>query len=202
MKAWEHLKTIVHHKNLVREGCFRVGLYRQGIMHDWSKYTPVEFLVGCRYYQGNKSPNNAEREEKGYSSAWLHHKGRNKHHLEYWIDYAPKGNKQMQGMRMPDKYVVEMFIDRIAACKNYQKENYTDRSPLEYYEHGRDHYMLHDETRKLLEKLLHMLAEEGEEKVFRYIRIHVLKNARIPKRKRIRRNRRRRQKSERRIRQC
>ena len=98
--------------------------------------------------------------------------------------------------------VVEMFIDRIAACKNYQKENYTDRSPLAYYEHGRDHYMLHDETRKLLEKLLHMLADEGEEKVFRYIRIHVLKNAGRPKGKRIRRNRRRRQKSERRIRGC
>ena len=122
MKAWQHLKTIVHHKNLVRQGCFKVGLYRQGLMHDWSKYTPVEFLVGCRYYQGNKSPNNAEREEKGYSTAWLHHKGRNKHHLEYWIDYSAKGDRQMTGMRMPEKYVVEMFMDRIAACKNYQKE--------------------------------------------------------------------------------
>ena len=83
----------------------------------------------------------------------------------------------MTGMRMPEKYVVEMFMDRIAACKNYQKEHYTDRSPLAYYEHGKDHYMLHKETRKLLEKLLHMLADEGEEKVFRYIRVKILKNA-------------------------
>lgn len=174
MKAWQHLKTILHHKKMVREGCFKVGLYRQGIMHDWSKYTPTEFLVGAKYYQGDKSPNNAEREEKGYSAAWLHHKGRNKHHLEYWIDYSVKDDC-MTGMRMPEKYAVEMFIDRISASKNYQKERYTDKSPLLYYENGKDHYMMHEDTRKLLEKLLHLLADRGEDYVYRYIRVKVLK---------------------------
>ena len=177
MKAWQHLRTILHRKNLVRKGCFKVGLYKQGIMHDWSKYTPTEFLVGCRYYQGTASPNNAERADKGYSSAWLHHKGRNKHHLEYWIDYAADTG-YMTGMRMPTKYVVEMFIDRISASKNYQHENYTDRSPLEYYEKGKGHYIMHEETRALLEQLLQMLADEGEEKVFDYIRTDILKNKR------------------------
>lgn len=177
MKAWQHLRTILHHKNLVRKGCFKVGLYRQGIMHDWSKYTPTEFLVGCKYYQGNASPNNAERADKGYSAAWLHHKGRNKHHLEYWIDYSAETGL-MSGMRMPERYVVEMFIDRISASKNYQKEKYTNQNPLRYYEHGKGHYIMHEETRALLEKLLHMLAEEGEEKVFDYIRTDILKNKR------------------------
>ena len=88
IKAWKHLCTILHHKNLVRAGCFKIGLYKQGLLHDMSKYTPTEFLVGCKYYQGTMSPNNAEREDKGYSAAWLHHKGRNKHHMEYWIDYG------------------------------------------------------------------------------------------------------------------
>ena len=90
MKAWRHFRTITHHKILVMKGCFKLGLYRQGLLHDMSKYSPTEFLVGCRYYQGTRSPNNAEREAKGYSSAWLHHKGRNKHHYEYWIDYGMK----------------------------------------------------------------------------------------------------------------
>ena len=88
MKAWKHFCTINHHKHLVMKGCFAVGLYKQGLLHDLSKYTPTEFLVGCKYYQGTMSPNNAERKDKGYSSAWLHHKGRNKHHMEYWIDYG------------------------------------------------------------------------------------------------------------------
>lgn len=175
MKAWQHFKTINHHKFLVMKGCFWVGLYKQGLLHDLSKYSPTEFLVGCKYYQGTASPNNREREAKGYSSAWLHHKGRNKHHLEYWIDYGVGTDKTMVGMKMPLKYVVEMFIDRVSASKNYQKEKYTDESPWQYYEKGRGNYMIHPDTQKLLEKLLRMLAEEGEDKTFSYIKNVLLK---------------------------
>ena len=86
MKAWQHFKTITKHRHLVRAGCFRVGLYWQGLTHDLSKYSLTEFLPGAKYYQGNRSPNAAEREDKGYSEAWMHHKGRNRHHYEYWTD--------------------------------------------------------------------------------------------------------------------
>lgn len=64
-KAWRHFKTITGHKILVMKNCFRVGLFRQGLMHDLSKYSPVEFGTGVKYYQGDRSPNAAEREEKG-----------------------------------------------------------------------------------------------------------------------------------------
>lgn len=175
MKAWQHLKTINHHKMLVMKGCFRVGLYKQGLLHDLSKYTPTEFLVGCKYFRGDISPNNIERKEKGYSSAWLHHKGRNKHHMEYWIDYGVGEQRGITGMKMPLKYVVEMFIDRMSASKNYLREKYTDQSALEYYEHGKEYHILHNDTRVLLEQLLHMLAEQGEEAVFRYIKDVLLK---------------------------
>ena len=120
MKALAHFHTITKHKILVMKECFRVGLYRQGLLHDLSKYSPSEFLIGCKYYQGDRSPNNAEREDKGYSSAWLHHKGRNKHHYEYWIDYSLDGKHVLAGMKMPVRYVVEMFLDRIAASKVYK----------------------------------------------------------------------------------
>ena len=181
MKAIRHFQTITKHKIYVMRECFRVGLYRQGLLHDLSKYSWTEFRIGCRYYQGTRSPNNAEREEKGYSSAWLHHKGRNKHHYEYWIDYnvnAGKDGRILTGMKMPVRYVVEMFIDRVAASKNYMKEKYTDQAPLEYYEKGaaRLGKMIHPETAELLHQLLKMLAEEGEEKTCSYIRKYVLKN--------------------------
>lgn len=178
MKAWRHFKTITYHKFLVMQGCFRVGLYKQGILHDLSKYMPAEFLVGVKYYQGTRSPNNAEREAKGYSSAWLHHKGRNKHHYEYWIDYSMEEIKGgMAPARMPVKYVIEMLMDRIAASKVYRKDDYTDRSPLEYYQKGIDKTpnLLHPVTRRQLEKLLYMLAERGEADTFAYIRRHVLR---------------------------
>ena len=86
MKWLEHLKTITAHKIMVMRHCFAVGLYKQGLLHDLSKYSWTEFSMGAKYYQGNRSPNDAEREDKGYTSSWLHHKGRNKHHLEYWVD--------------------------------------------------------------------------------------------------------------------
>lgn len=177
MKAWKHFCTITHHKILVMKGCFKIGLYWQGLLHDMSKYTPTEFFVGCRYYQGNRSPNNAEREETGYSAAWLHHKGRNKHHYEYWLDYGIGKGEGIIGMKMPVRYVAEMFIDRISASKTYQKEKYKDSHPLEYYERGaaRLGNMIHPDTAALLHRLLQMLAAEGEEKTFAYIRRVVLK---------------------------
>lgn len=179
MNAWKHFCTITTHKFLVMKGCFQVGLYKQGILHDLSKYGPTEFLVGCRYYKGYMSPNNAERNEKGYSSAWLHHKGRNKHHLEYWIDYGADENggegKTMMGMKMPINYVAEMFIDRVSASKNYQKEKYTDRGALDYYNKGKEHYIMHPDTRALLEYLLEMLWKKGEKETFSYVKNEVLK---------------------------
>lgn len=190
MKMWKHFCTITRHKMLVMKGCFKVGLYKQGLLHDLSKYGPTEFLVGCKYYQGYMSPNNAEREDKGYSSAWLHHKGRNKHHLEYWIDYGVSkpgktGNRPgMCGMKMPIRYVAEMFIDRISASKNYQKDAYTDRSALDYYRKGIGHYLIHEDTAAMIELLLVMLAAEGEKSTLSYVKNEVLKG-KVPYEKEI-----------------
>lgn len=175
MKWLRHLKTITHHKKLVMEHCFKVGLYYQGLTHDLSKYSPAEFLAGARFFQGDRSPNDAERKAKGYSAAWLHHKGRNKHHLEYWIDYSPEGGHQLAGIRMPKRYVVEMFCDRVAASKTYRKELYTNSDPYEYYEKSKQAYLMHPESQALLEKLLILLKDQGEDAAFSYIRRTVLR---------------------------
>ena len=174
----KHLKTITRHHNLVMRYCFKCGLYWQGLWHDLSKLSPVEFWAGAKYYQGYRSPNNAQREAIGYSAAWLHHKGRNKHHLEYWIDYDPRVSKTMTGMRMPERYVAEMVCDRIAASRIYQGEAYRQEHPWQYYDRGRDHLILHPETRKQLEECLIVLRDEGEDAMFAHIRRNLLKNKR------------------------
>lgn len=172
-----HLHTVNAHRRLVRKYCFKLGIYRQGLMHDLSKYSPSEFIPGVKYYQdGHRSPNNAQREDEGVSKAWLHHKGRNKHHFEYWIDYDVDGSRTvLAGMKMPVKYVAEMFCDRIAASRIYNKEKYKDSDPLGYYIKGLGHYIMHPETDALLHKLLQMLADKGEEYTFEYIKKNVLK---------------------------
>lgn len=174
MNGIKHFKTITHHKMLVMRYCFKVGLYKQGLLHDLSKYRWVEFKVGVKYFQGNKSPNGVEKIKEGYSSAWLHHKGRNKHHFEYWIDYGVNPREGLIGAKMPLRYVVEMFIDRMCASKNYERDKYTDRSSLIYYDREKDCYVIHKETKALLEKLLNMLADKGEEKTLEYIKRELL----------------------------
>lgn len=171
----KHFNTITYHKLLVLENCFKVGLYWQGITHDLSKYSPCEFLVGAKYYQGNQSPNNAERMACGYSDAWLHHKGRNRHHYEFWIDYSTQSKDgTMVPIEMPKKYLVEMMMDRIAASKVYNGKNYNDGFPLQYFKNGKEHAMMHSNTKRDLEELLTMLRDKGEKETFRYIKVHIL----------------------------
>ena len=178
MQPWAHFKTITQHRNLVCKYCFRVGLYRQGLLHDLSKYSPTEFWRGAKYYQGYRSPNDAERKANGVSRAWLHHKGRNRHHFEYWIDYclAPDGSVYMGGCRMPMRYVAEQFCDRVAACRIYLGDKYTDASAYEYYMRSKNHIMIHPETGAEIEKMLLMLKEHGEEAAFAYVRRRLLES--------------------------
>lgn len=185
MHPWKHFKTITRHKWMVMKYCFRVGLYKQGLLHDLSKYSPTEFLVGCKYYQGYRSPNNGEREERGVSNAWLHHKGRNRHHFEYWVDYALGTDTVIAGVPMPRRYIAEMVMDRISACKNYSGDTYTDASPLEYFLKNKDRlWFMHKTTKRELEGLLRMLSEQGEEKTFAYIRQVYLPKGRRKRRRR------------------
>lgn len=175
--VWKHFCVIHKHRKLVRSGCFKVGLYWQGLTHDLSKFSPSEFWVGVKYFQGDRSPNNAEREDIGYSSAWLHHKGRNKHHYEYWVDYSINNpNGVVLPVPMPDKYLAEMVMDRIAASKVYKGNDYTDSSPLEYLNLGKDRIPIHPETKDKLEYILTLLANEGEESCFKYVKEEILKD--------------------------
>lgn len=171
MKAYQHFKTITTHKLKVMQLCFRCGLYKQGLLHDLSKYTFTEFIPGAKHYQGTRSPNERERELYGYSQAWLHHKGRNKHHYEYWMDVI--GGKWV-GCKMPVNYVVEMFCDRVAASMIYEGKNYTDSSALEYYNLKCHAYIMHEETQELIYSLLVYLSENGLDKTIAYIKKNIL----------------------------
>lgn len=169
MHPIKHFLTITKHRHKVIVHCFKAGIPVQGLMHDMSKYSPTEFIQGAKYYQGSRSPNEAERESRGYSLAWMHHKGRNRHHFEYWTDYNPK-TKQLEPVEMPIRYVKEMFCDRVAASKIYKGSEYRDSDPYEYFLKGRDKRRIHPNTAALLEKLLIMLKDEGEKKTFKYIK--------------------------------
>lgn len=169
-----HWKTIHRHRALVRRYCFRLGLYWQGLTHDLSKFSPVEFWAGVKYFQGDRSPNDAQRCKHGYSASWLHHKGRNRHHFEYWTDYTLTG-EGIAGVEMPIKYVAEMFCDRLAASKVYRGDAFDQADPWRFFQRGKEKRLLiHPDTAALLESMLVKLRDEGEETAFDYIRHDVL----------------------------
>ena len=179
MQAWKHFKTITKHKLLVMQGCFKVGLYWQGLTHDLSKYTPTEFWTGAHYFQGTRSPNAAEREDKGYSEAWMHHKGRNRHHYEYWQD-VNLNSGVYEPVPMPRKYLVEMVMDRRAASMIYKGKHYTPDAPYQYFIRSAERDWMHAQTKQELDFLLTMLRDQGEDVAFRYLKDHVLAGKPFP----------------------
>ena len=166
-KTFKHYWTVHKHRREVRKLCFKCGLYKQGLTHDLSKYSPTEFINGVKFFTGTKSPHHGEREAYGYSKAWLHHKGHNKHHVEYWQDIK-EGTAVL--IPMPTKYFVEMICDRIAACKIYLGDKYTTKAPLEYYLTHRKENVYHTETRLALENYLNFLACRGEEETLKALK--------------------------------
>ena len=172
--VWGHFRTITKHRHKVIANCYKAGIFWQGLRHDLSKYSPTEFCPGARFFVGTRSPNERERETYGYSKAWMHHKGRNRHHYEYWTDINIK-TKSVEPVKMPPRFLAEMFCDRIAASKIYNGEKYTDHHPLDYFNRGRAKFNMHPETAKELEKMLTLLAEKGESEAFAYVRAVVKK---------------------------
>lgn len=169
MKFFKHFVTITRHRHMVMRNCFKCGLIKQGLLHDLSKYSLVEFKNGVKYFVGTRSPNDLERMDKGFSEAWMHHKGRNKHHSEYWVDVNPL-TKRYEPVIMPFKYVAEMFCDRIAASKNYNRKTYQNHFPLDYFNFEQERIIMHEKTKEEIRSLLTMLKNEGEDKVFKYIK--------------------------------
>ncbi len=164
-----HFKTITRHRHTVIAHSRRAGILFQGLRHDLSKYSPTEFIPGARFYCGDRSPNEEERALYGYSAAWLHHKGRNRHHFEYWSDYNVK-TKEFGPVPMPPKYIAEMFCDRVAASKIYQGKKYTDKHPLEYFMRSKGRRPIDPNTSDMIEGLLRTLAEDGEDAAFVAVR--------------------------------
>ena len=162
-----HLTTITRHRHRVIAHCAKAGILWQGLFHDLSKYSPTEFLPGVRFYDGTHSPTEDERRKYGCSQAWMHHKGRNRHHWEYWTDYSVKEGRYVP-VPMPKRFLAEMLCDRVAASKIYKGDAYSDAAPLEYLLGGKD--IMHPETRGTLVRFLTQLRDEGEDAMFSSIR--------------------------------
>lgn len=156
---FKHLKTVIIHRYWVCYYCFKAGLYWQGLVHDLSKFSPTEFFESVKYYQGTSSPIDACKKEKGYSLAWQHHKGRNKHHYEYWQDNFDNGTTHLI---MPFKYNLEMICDYLGAGRAYSGKNFTYKGELEWWNNvKRSKKAMHPVNMKFTDKMMKLISING-----------------------------------------
>lgn len=157
---FKHFHTINKHRWYVFLYCVKAGIPFRGLVHDLSKYSPVEFFEGVKYYNGHESPINFAKIEKGYSYARLHHKGRNKHHFEYWEDI---NETERYGVFIPYKYIVECICDRLAAGKVYLGKNFNNKEPLEYWNNNKKKGLIkiHPGIIEFIETVLTKISVDG-----------------------------------------
>lgn len=155
--AVKHFVLVTKHRWLVFKLCARIGIPYRGLIHDLSKYSPTEFFESVKYFNGSKSPILLCKQDKGYSDAWLHHKGRNKHHTEYWVDINAKNKTPI----IPYKFTAEMICDKLAACITYNGKNYKPDSMIKYWEVEREMIQINMQVSQLLTKVFEEVRDNG-----------------------------------------
>ena len=168
LNVFRHIKTVMTHKFYVFIFACKAGIPFRGLVHDMSKFSPSEFFESVKYYQGNGSPISAAKKENGYSKAWLHHNGRNKHHWQYWYDSQTYDKTPI----IPYKYTVEMICDTLAAGKTYKGKNWTKDYQLSYWQKERKTVKMNECIQNVLTEVYTQVASEG-------INIHELNSVTI-----------------------
>ena len=153
-----HFCTVTKHRWLVFKLCCKAGIPWRGLVHDLSKYTPTEFIESAKFYQGGrKSPIPVAKSVQGYSKAWLHHRGRNRHHIEYWCDLDAPDKFPI----IPYKYTVEMICDGIAAGLVYKGKNWTPNLQVEYWENKKNEVPGNEKIKNLLSEVYMQVSNQG-----------------------------------------
>ena len=161
-----HFKTIRTHRKWVRKYCFLAGIPWRGITHDLSKYSPTEFWESVRYWTGNGSPIDACKKENGFSRGWLHHKGRNPHHYEYWMDNFDKGGIPLI---MQEKDFTEQVCDFLGAARAYTKDKFSYEAELEWWENKRDNCAMHPLNKCMLDTIFFKFSTMTDDEVERLL---------------------------------
>ena len=151
---------MLKHKKEVFVAMAQCGHPIRGLFHDMSKFSFTEFSEGVKYFQGNRSPIEACKEDIGYSKAWFRHRGRNKHHSQYWVDISWG---KIIPCEIPWKYLVEFLCDGVGAGKVYLGSKWNNSSPLNYWieKDGRSFY--HINTRIKIEIYYRLIDAYGWE---------------------------------------
>lgn len=165
IKHLKYLRYLARHKWFVLVACFRRGLYWQGIIHDWSKFLPSEWIPYANFFYGFKPTEEDRRRSRvifGYdcwpssewmrdrfNRAWLAHQHRSPHHWQHWILRNDDGTTFP--VEMPHRYVLEMLADWDGAGRAITGK--TGGTPV-WYAKNRHKMLLHPDTQRFVDAAL------------------------------------------------
>jgi len=158
-KMFGHLGTVLKHKYWVFHYARKLGIGWRGFVHDMSKFSPTEFWESVRYWNGKSSPIPVCKVDKGYSLAWQHHKGRNTHHYEYWIDRLDEGGVPI---KVPFEDMLELIADWLGAGRAYLGKNFTLKGEFLWFVNkvNVENPKIHLTTQKFIGDFLSKFAED------------------------------------------
>lgn len=148
-KLLGHINQVLRHKFWVFICCCKFGIIWRGITHDLSKFSWAEFWPSVRYYQKGSSPIPRLHHEASEYRPWLHHRGRNDHHSEYWHRYT---HGTFYALKMPFDCVLEQIADWIGSTRAYGREFDID-DEIQWLQ-STSFYMMHEKTLELTLSIL------------------------------------------------
>jgi hypothetical protein len=149
IKHIRYLRSVIKHKWYTFIECCKLGIPWLGIIHDWSKFLPSEWMPYVNSFYGPWSRDDKPQwVQDAFDAAWLHHQNRNKHHWQYWMLVQDDDNDKV--LPMPDRYRREMLADWRGASRAYTGGENT----LQWYTERADKWpsRLHPETREWIER--------------------------------------------------
>ena len=174
-RAFHHLKTVLKHKYWVFRYAWMAGIPFRGIIHDFSKFSPTEFCKSVKWYNGKQSPVACEREVMGFSEIWLHHRGHNSHHFEYWVYWVDKDKDKDLGDGgvivpiMPFKDALEMVCDWLGAGRAYLGTDFSMTKQIEYFDRATNSPFIHPQTKLFVWLMYQGLANASDKKAMKKV---------------------------------
>lgn len=142
-----YLKYIIRHKWYVFKACVKLGVPFRGITHDLSKFRPCEWFAYAKTFYAEDGTGRFMW-SGDFDFAWLMHQKVNKHHWQYWLLLNDDG--RFTSFEIPEPIVREMVADWSGAGEAIKGES----NPTEWYYENRSKIILHEKTRKLVEKII------------------------------------------------
>ena len=138
-KHFEYFKYVIKHKWFVFLKCCEYGIIWRGIVHDMSKFSPIEWFAYVDCFYGTKNDN-------AFNKAWLHHQHCNPHHWQWWI--LQNDEDGVNVLPMDQEYIKELLADWYGAGRAITGKDNTKQ----WYESNKEKIILHSETRKIIEQ--------------------------------------------------